>query len=77
MVGRASERWGQEVVAVVQLVPGASTTAEELGLGCAEHIARYKLPRDWVFVGEIRRSPSGKADYAWAREQASGQADQS
>ncbi len=77
MVGRASERWGQEVVAVVQLARGANTTAEELRLGCAEHIARYKLPRDWVFVDEIRRSPSGKADYAWAREQASGQVDQS
>jgi len=76
VVGRASERWGQEVVAVVQLAPGANTTAEELRLGCAEHIARYKLPRDWVFVDEIRRSPSGKADYAWAREQASDQVDQ-
>jgi acyl-CoA synthetase (AMP-forming)/AMP-acid ligase II len=73
VVGRASSRWGQEVVAVVQLVSGATSTAEELRLTCSAHIARYKLPRDVVFVDEIRRSPSGKADYAWARERASDQ----
>ena len=29
-----------------------------------------KLPKDIVFRDEIVRSPSGKADYRWAREQA-------
>jgi fatty-acyl-CoA synthase len=33
----------------------------------AVHIARYKLPRAFVFVDEILRSPSGKADYRWAK----------
>ena len=37
---------------------------------CEKHIARYKLPKDIVFVDEVQRSPSGKADYRWAREQA-------
>jgi fatty-acyl-CoA synthase len=36
---------------------------------CARHLARYKLPKAFVFVDEILRSPSGKADYRWAREQ--------
>jgi fatty-acyl-CoA synthase len=30
------------------------------------HIARYKLPKQIVYVDEIVRSPSGKADYRWA-----------
>ena len=34
----------------------------------ARHIARYKLPKAIVFVDEIVRSPSGKADYRWARQ---------
>ncbi|MFT3854360.1 MAG: hypothetical protein QM733_16715 [Ilumatobacteraceae bacterium] len=34
----------------------------------AERIARYKLPKAFVFVPAVVRSPSGKADYRWARE---------
>ena len=34
------------------------------------HIARYKLPKEVVFVEHIQRSPSGKADYRWAAETA-------
>jgi len=34
---------------------------------CSRHIARYKLPKDFVFSDSIQRSPSGKADYRWAR----------
>ena len=37
---------------------------------CAKHIARYKLPKAFLFTGEIARSPSGKADYRWAKAQA-------
>ncbi|MDV6013787.1 acyl-CoA synthetase [Haloechinothrix sp. LS1_15] len=66
--GRSSERWGQEVVAVVQLATEAEATAESLATHAAEHLARYKLPKTWVFVEQIQRSPSGKADYRWARE---------
>jgi hypothetical protein len=36
---------------------------------CGAHLARYKLPKAIVFRDEIVRSPSGKADYRWAREQ--------
>ena len=36
-----------------------------------EHLARYKLPKAFVFVDHVVRSPAGKADYRWAREQAS------
>ena len=34
------------------------------------HVASYKLPRRFVFVDEIQRSPSGKADYRWAKARA-------
>jgi 3-oxocholest-4-en-26-oate---CoA ligase len=68
--GRPSERWGQEVVAIVALADGASAHAQELIDHAAGSIARYKLPKAVVFRPVIERSPAGKADYRWAREQA-------
>ena len=70
VTGRPSERWGQEVVAIVQLRDGATADRSELIAEAAKHIARYKLPKDFVFRDHIQRSPSGKADYRWAKEQA-------
>ena len=69
--GRPSERWGQEVVAVVALREGASATEESLLEEAGKRLARYKLPKAFIFRDEILRSPSGKADYRWAKEQAS------
>ncbi|MET0729150.1 MAG: acyl-CoA synthetase [Acidimicrobiales bacterium] len=70
VAGRASERWGQEVVAVVQLRRGAARDEQALLDEAARHVARYKLPKSFRFVPEILRSPAGKADYRWARDQA-------
>ncbi len=70
VVGRPSERWGNEVVAVVQLRDGQAATDDELLAEAERHIARYKLPKAFVYLDEIVRSPAGKADYRWAREQA-------
>jgi fatty-acyl-CoA synthase len=70
VAGRPSEQWGQEVVALVQLAPGSSASAEDIVAEAGKHIARYKLPKAVGFFDTIVRSPSGKADYRWAKEQA-------
>ena len=46
--------------------------ADEQGLldEAAAHVARFKLPKAFVFVDEVIRSPAGKADYRWAKERA-------
>ena len=67
VAGRKSDHWGNEVVAVVQLREHGSTKTEDLLSECTKHIARYKLPKDFVLVDTILRSPSGKADYKWAK----------
>ena len=69
VAGRPSERWGNEVVAIVQLKEGRTANEEALLAECAKHIARYKLPKGFVFLREILRSPNGKADYRWAKQQ--------
>lgn len=66
--GRPSDRWGQEVVALVQMRPGTEFSDDELKLEMSRHIARYKLPKAIVRVERIVRGPAGKADYQWAKE---------
>ena len=56
--------------AVVALPEGTTAGADELVAHAADSLARYKLPKAVVFRPVIERSPSGKADYRWAREQA-------
>jgi acyl-CoA synthetase (AMP-forming)/AMP-acid ligase II len=69
VVGRPDERWGQQVVALVELSAGAMATAEDIVGHAGQHVARYKLPKDVLFLDAIQRSPSGKADYRWAKAQ--------
>jgi 3-oxocholest-4-en-26-oate---CoA ligase len=71
VVGTPSPRWGQQVTVVVALHAGAAAPSlDELRTHCASHLADYKVPRALVLAAEITRSPSGKPDYAWAREHA-------
>ncbi|MEE4381262.1 MAG: acyl-CoA synthetase [Pseudomonadales bacterium] len=70
VAGRPSERWGQEVVAIVQLADGARFDEASVLAECEKHLARYKLPKAFVVVDRVLRSPAGKADYRWAKEQA-------
>jgi len=67
VVGTPNERFGQQVTAVVQARAGEQPSSGDLVEFCARHLARYKLPRTIVFVDEMVRSPSGKADYRWAK----------
>ncbi len=71
VVGRPSERWGQEIVAVAQLRPGLDATDDELRSVVRLHLAGYKVPKVVVRVARVERSPSGKPDYAWAATVAS------
>ena len=73
VAGRPSERWGNEVVAIVQLREHTQPSEDSLLDECNKHIARYKLPKSFIFVNEILRSPSGKADYKWAKSVAESQ----
>jgi acyl-CoA synthetase (AMP-forming)/AMP-acid ligase II len=67
VVGVRDARWGERVVAVVQpraRVPFAPDAVRE---SCRASLASYKLPRDFVVVDAIERTPAGKADYRWAK----------
>jgi acyl-CoA synthetase (AMP-forming)/AMP-acid ligase II len=70
VVGTPHVRFGEQVTAIVQARAGEVPPTQELIEFCAHHLARYKLPRAIVFVDEMVRSPSGKADYRWAKKTA-------
>lgn len=71
VVGRPSERFGQEVVAIVQLRAGAEKVSpRELREYAASSIARFKAPRAIAFCDAIGRHPTGKPNYQWARHAA-------
>jgi acyl-CoA synthetase (AMP-forming)/AMP-acid ligase II len=67
VVGVPDERWGERVTAVVAPRGDATPSAESLAEFCHGKIAGYKAPRAVVHVPELVRSPSGKADYRWAK----------
>lgn len=67
VVGLPDERWGQRVTAVVQTEPGQPFDRAEFDRLCRTHLSGYKVPRTVVLAEQVRRSPAGKADYAWAR----------
>ena len=66
VVGVPNERFGEEVVAVVELAPGVDPS-DDVELAIVEqvkaHLAGFKAPRRVRFVETIGRSPSGKVDY--------------
>jgi acyl-CoA synthetase (AMP-forming)/AMP-acid ligase II len=71
VVGVRSERWGQQVTALVSINPGSPPpTVADLRDHCAAQLADYKLPKAVIVVPEIVRSPSGKPDYVWALDYA-------
>ncbi|MET7826144.1 acyl-CoA synthetase [Streptomyces sp. NPDC005386] len=68
VAGVPDPRWGNHVAAVVQLRTGAPLPSlDDIQAHCRGHLAGYKIPRQLVIADSIQRSPSGKADYRWAR----------
>ena len=72
VVGVPDDRWGQRVAAVVQVRESGTLTLESVQEHCRQHVAGYKVPRELHLVASIVRSPSGKPDYRWAKDVATG-----
>ena len=60
VVGRAHADWGEEVVAFVVAHAGTQPGTEELDALCLAHIARFKRPKDYVFVDALPKNNYGK-----------------
>jgi acyl-CoA synthetase (AMP-forming)/AMP-acid ligase II len=60
VVGRPDDRWGEVPIAFVALRPETSATADDLIDHCRGQLARFKVPKDVLFVDALPRNPSGK-----------------
>jgi fatty-acyl-CoA synthase len=67
VVGVADARFGEAVTLVASLHPGAAADDRDVIDHVRGRLAAYKAPKRVVWVDTIERSPSGKADYRWAR----------
>ncbi len=69
VLGRADERFGQRVAAVVAARPGTTPTLDDLDEFLRSRVAHYKIPRELVVVDALTYTGPGKPDYRWAKEQ--------
>ena len=60
VIGEPDSQWGEQVVAVVALKPGASLTLEELREFAQTSLAHFKLPKRLEFVAALPRNATGK-----------------
>lgn len=68
VVGKPHERWGEAVVAVASLTPGAAPISiQTLRDFLGPSLAAYKHPKELFIVDKVQRSAAGKQDYKWAK----------
>ena len=60
VIGVADDEFGQRLKAFVVLLPGKSFDEDAVKAYVREHLARYKIPREIVYLDELPRNPTGK-----------------
>jgi long-chain acyl-CoA synthetase len=59
-VGIPDREYGQEILACVVLKTGIACTEAELRAHCLNTLGRYKTPKEFRFLAELPKGPSGK-----------------
>ena len=59
-MGIPDKKYGEQVLAAIQLKSGETATPEEFTEFCKSRIARHKIPRYWEFVNTFPMTASGK-----------------
>jgi fatty-acyl-CoA synthase len=62
VIGIPDTRWDERPLAFVVARDGATATAQELSAFLADRVARWQVPENWTFVGEIPKTTVGKFD---------------
>lgn len=60
VIGVPNEQFGEALLAIAVLKPGASLSVEEMIEYCRDQIAGYKIPRQLKLIDELPRNASGK-----------------
>ena len=62
VLGTPDELRGEIIVAAIVLNPGANATEPEIKKFCLDHLANYKVPKQFVFVASLPKTAAGKID---------------
>ena len=60
VVGQKDEEWGEVVVAFVSVFDGQVVEVSDLDRLCLDAIARFKRPKDYIFVSDLPKNNYGK-----------------
>ncbi len=60
VIGISDHKYGEQVLAAIQLKSGQQATADEFIDFCKNKIARHKIPKYWEFVDSYPMTASGK-----------------
>jgi fatty-acyl-CoA synthase len=63
VIGRPDSRWAEVPVAYVIRRPGCAVEAHELRAHVQKQLARFKVPRDIIFVDDLPRTALGKVQH--------------
>jgi fatty-acyl-CoA synthase len=69
LIGVPDEKWGEVGRAIVVLHREAALTAADLVEFCQPRLARYKIPKSFVFVTSLPKTAAGKIDKKMLQEQ--------
>ncbi|MEC7491181.1 MAG: AMP-binding protein [Pseudomonadota bacterium] len=60
VIGKPDQDWGEKVIAFIVPEVGTDVRGKDLDALCLKRIARYKRPREYVFVGSLPKNNYGK-----------------
>ncbi len=60
VIGVPDERWVEVGRAIVVMREGATLQEADIARHCAQKLARFKVPKSYVFVDELPRNATGK-----------------
>jgi fatty-acyl-CoA synthase len=73
VIGRPDDRWQEVPVAYVVLREGAAAQPSDIEQFCLAQLARYKVPREYLFVPALPRNAMGKVQHFRLKEQVAAQ----
>ena len=74
VVARPDEKWGETPCAFITPKPGRELTADEMTSFCREHLARFKIPKTFVF-DDLPKTSTGKIQKFMLRDRAKAMTD--
>jgi long-chain acyl-CoA synthetase len=60
VVGLPDREWGERVVAFIVPKPGQRVVADEMRTSLKTRLSPFKVPKEYIMVNELPKSPAGK-----------------